>query len=82
MPFVRRVILANFFQRMVKILNKEIFVMDETNAFISGRTTLKTNIMNDRNKKKKKIVHTIICSIVNKRSDGNKYSFISLEKGR
>ena len=41
--------------------------MDETNAFMSGRTTLETNIMNDMEKKKKKFVHTIICSIVNKR---------------
>ena len=42
--------------------------MDETNAFMSGWTTLETNIMNDMKKKKKKrFVHTIICSIVNKR---------------
>ena len=27
--------------------------MDETNAFMSGRTTLETNITNDMNKKKK-----------------------------
>ena len=29
--------------------------MDETNAFMSGRTTLETNIMNDMEKKKKKV---------------------------
>ena len=27
--------------------------MDETNAFMSGRTTLETNIMNDMKKKEK-----------------------------
>ena len=44
--------------------------MYETNAFMSGQTTLETNIMNDMNKKFKKIkkfVHRIICSIVNKK---------------
>ena len=44
--------------------------MYETNAFMSGQTTLETNIMNDMNKKFKKIkkfVHSIICSIVNKK---------------
>ena len=43
--------------------------MYETNAFMSGQTTLETNIMNDmnNNNKKKKFGHTIICSIVNKR---------------
>ena len=40
--------------------------MDETNAFMSGRTTLETNITNDMNKKKR-FIHTTICSIVNKR---------------
>ena len=40
--------------------------MDEPNAFMSGQTTLKTSIMDDVNKEK--FVHTITCSIVNKKA--------------
>ena len=39
--------------------------MDETNAFMSRRTTFETNIMNDVNKEK--FVHTIAHSIVNEK---------------
>ena len=52
------------------VKREEILVMYETNAFMSGQTTLETNIMNDMNKKFKKIkkfIHSIICSIVNKK---------------
>ena len=52
--------------------------MDEPNAFMSGRTTLETNIMDDVNKEK--FFHTITCTIVNKKSDGNKNSFIKVQK--
>ena len=33
------------------VKREEILVMYETNAFMSGQTTLETNIMNDMNKK-------------------------------
>ena len=35
------------------VKREEILVMYETNAFMSGQTTLETNIMNDMKKKKK-----------------------------
>ena len=47
------------------VKHEEILVMDEPNAFMSGRTTLETNIMDDVNKEK--FVHTITCSIVNEK---------------
>ena len=47
------------------VKREEILVMDKTNAFMSGRTTLETNIINDMNKKKG-FIHTITYSIVNK----------------
>ena len=51
---------------MVKnVKHEEIFVMGETNAFMSGQTTLETNIMDDVNKEK--FVHTKACSIVNEK---------------
>ena len=48
------------------VKHEEILIMDEPNAFMSGRTTLETNIMDDVNKEK--FVHTITCSIVNKKA--------------
>ena len=47
------------------VKHEEILVMDEPNAFMNGRTTLETNIMDDVNKEK--FFHTITCSIVNEK---------------
>ena len=47
------------------VKHEEVLVMDEPNAFMSGRTTREINIMDDVNKEK--FVHTITCSIVNEK---------------
>jgi len=39
------------------VKHEEILIMDEPNAFMNGRATLETNIMDDVNKEK--FVHTI-----------------------
>ena len=49
--------------------------MDEPNAFISGQTTIETNIMDDVNKKKKIRPYNNMFNSKWK-SDGNKHSFI------
>ena len=47
------------------VKREEILVMYETNAFMSERTTLETNIMDDVNKEN--FIHTITYSIVNEK---------------
>ena len=47
------------------VKHEEILVMDEPNAFMNGRTTLETNIMDDVNKEN--FIHTITYSIVNEK---------------
>ena len=49
MSFIRRVILTKNLKNGEDVKRKGILVMDEKNAFFSGRTTLETNIINDMN---------------------------------
>ena len=52
MSFIRRVILTKNLKNGEDVKRKGILVMDEKNAFFSGRTTLETNIINDMNQTK------------------------------